>query len=652
MLSSKHRHIEFSAGIWLALAALPVASGCMDRKLKPINPCLVSSVSERISVNGVDKVDLLFAVDNSGSMADEQAKLQRELPNLVETLTSGVRANGATFAAANDLHLGVITTDLGVPGVVGQLTPGLNCVGVGGDGRLQNMCPGFTIPNNQSFLTYKVEPGANASPQQIADQFGCLAVVGPDGCGYEMQLEAILKSVWPAPGFDIDPSTGGPLAATPVRFLTVPETPQGAYGHGGPAGAPTANAGFLRNDPAEGVSLLAVVLVTDEDDCSSTTTAQFEPGLDDQPLLRCFNYKQYLQPIQRYVEGLKALRRGNEELAIFAAIAGVPPELVSAQAYDQVDLADENARNAFYDNILANAQMQERPTGTNLALQAAELEPACSTLRGGNATPARRILDVVRGFGENGILQSICQDSFEGALNQIIEIIAARLGDVCLPRQLPRGSDGTVHCRVVWELPLVSTPVPGGKAPTSCDAFPYLSVAQDRPLTDTGRARCEVQQLATRNSAVQGADEGWYYDDFTPNAQQCPGATKQRVTFTAGAEPSNGVTVQLECLNETQTAPNVQIDLDRNYYTRRGEAPPTIGMPCDDGDRQCAVVTRGGRGDTMFCHREQGVCVQACKFDSDCPPAWVCDPREEQAERAGGQGQPRRICVNPTCGTF
>ena len=42
----------------------------------------------------IDKVDLLFVVDNSGSMREEQASLRAQFPRLVDVLTSGDAANG------------------------------------------------------------------------------------------------------------------------------------------------------------------------------------------------------------------------------------------------------------------------------------------------------------------------------------------------------------------------------------------------------------------------------------------------------------------------------------------------------------------------------------------------------------------------------
>ena len=50
-------------------------SGCMDRKLKALNPCLVSGVVAEIAVTNIDKIDMLFMVDNSNSMKEEQDAL-------------------------------------------------------------------------------------------------------------------------------------------------------------------------------------------------------------------------------------------------------------------------------------------------------------------------------------------------------------------------------------------------------------------------------------------------------------------------------------------------------------------------------------------------------------------------------------------------
>src|SRR3954447_10402818 len=68
--------------VWVAIAC--VFCGCLERKLKPLNPCLVSAVTQEIAVNNIDKVDMLFMVDNSNSMREEQARLQQQFPHLIQ----------------------------------------------------------------------------------------------------------------------------------------------------------------------------------------------------------------------------------------------------------------------------------------------------------------------------------------------------------------------------------------------------------------------------------------------------------------------------------------------------------------------------------------------------------------------------------------
>jgi hypothetical protein len=40
------------------------------------------------------------------------------------------------------------------------------------------------------------------------------------------------------------------------------------------------------------------------------------------------------------------------------------------------------------------------------------------------AKPARRILQVARGFGENGVIQSVCQENFTSAMDAIVKTVS------------------------------------------------------------------------------------------------------------------------------------------------------------------------------------------------------------------------------------
>ena len=64
-----------------------------------------------------------------------------------------------------------------------------------------------------------------------------MATLGIDGCGFEQQLEAGLKALWPMN--DPMPMKNG---TNRVRFVTTPDG-TGEFGHGD-----TDNRDFLRND--------------------------------------------------------------------------------------------------------------------------------------------------------------------------------------------------------------------------------------------------------------------------------------------------------------------------------------------------------------------------------------------------------------------
>ena len=55
-----------------------------------------SSIEAEIAVTSIDKVDLLFVVDNSGSMREEQTALRAQFPRLIQVLTSGDRDGDST----------------------------------------------------------------------------------------------------------------------------------------------------------------------------------------------------------------------------------------------------------------------------------------------------------------------------------------------------------------------------------------------------------------------------------------------------------------------------------------------------------------------------------------------------------------------------
>jgi hypothetical protein len=227
------------------------------------------------------------------------------------------------------------------------------------------------------------------------------------------------------------------------------------------------------------------------------------------------------------------------------------------------------------------------------------------------------------------------------------------LGEVCLPRPLVRQSNGLVSCNVVWELP--AQPPPGAPTPSRCEQLPFLGPVDSggAPMNAANGMNCKVKQIAVTDlsSKTEPAGDGWYYDNFTDDLKKtCKPNQLQRVAFTSAAKPPTGVTVKLECLNETQKLANTRIDL------AQAVPQPEIGTGCGGevgtnkpmGDIACVVTLQNNTEDhSMFCHPDLNICVRSCTSDTDCPPAWVCDERPATLTGTQGKGA---YCVNPTCG--
>jgi hypothetical protein len=128
------------------------------------------------------------------------------------------------------------------------------------------------------------------------------------------------------------------------------------------------------------------------------------------------------------------LRPGNEQLVMYGAIVGVPPELVSAEARANVDWNDPTSRNAYYDTILNDSRIVERPMNEDIPALSS-LAPSCTrvdyTGMRADAYPPRRMVEVAKGFGPNAVVQSICGDDVGVAIDAIVERLAPRLSANC-----------------------------------------------------------------------------------------------------------------------------------------------------------------------------------------------------------------------------
>jgi hypothetical protein len=327
-------------------------------------------------------------------MREEQANLISELPRLIRVLSTG-DTNGdglADFNAARSLHVGFVTTDMGSGNQmnVRTCTPGL-----GDDGILRSRASGVapcmaTYPTG----TFAFMDGQNVDA--FSATLGCVANIGTSGCGFEQQLEAPLKALTPT-----NPEAWTRAGYVPPRFYDPASgLPGRLAGHGS-----AANAGFVRPD-----STLAVVLLSDEEDCSVADYGIFgpDPRFTSIPSnLRCSTFagdSSIVYPTSRYVDGFLGLRRQPSQL-VFSVIAGIPPETEALAAAGD------------FAAVLAHPGMIPRvdASGTNP-------EPSCSTANG-TAYPPVRMVEVAAGLAAQGAsvsVSSICSGSFAGPIDSII----------------------------------------------------------------------------------------------------------------------------------------------------------------------------------------------------------------------------------------
>jgi hypothetical protein len=258
------------------------------------------TLSTSIPQGSIDKVDILFDIDNSASMGDKQAYLAQAIPDLLSRLVTPncLDANGnpdgmqsdiggscpnpadsAEFPPVHNMHIGIISSSLG-PRLGDACDPNAQQMTVQGMINRHNDDQAHLLdrgadPNNLTnytetpvgasdpdhFLDWFPPASANSSnagvtptgpapvtqPQQLSTDFAQM-VTGTHqfGCGIESQLETWYR-------FLIQPD--------PYRSLGLDKTGKFAQWVGVDTTILQQRADFLRPD-----SLVAILVLTDEND--------------------------------------------------------------------------------------------------------------------------------------------------------------------------------------------------------------------------------------------------------------------------------------------------------------------------------------------------------------------------------------------------
>jgi hypothetical protein len=380
-------------GTWTAVDGARMGSGAADADVRHFSYYVVGyEVAEQTIPEGqARKLDLLFMIDDSLSMQPLEDQMLANFPAFMQTLR-------ALPGGLPDLHLGVVSSDMGA-----GMFQVPQCA-IGGDqGILQAIPRGTCVesPVHGNFIAASENEANKNYDGTIEDAFTCIANLGQMGCGFEHQLESVAVAL-------------------------------GARGS-----APPENAGFLRDD-----AMLGIVLLTNEDDCSAPADSTlFDPSsrLVSDPLgplasWRCNEYghlcagKQpprlapdasttsvmlddchsaedgVLVRVSDYAQLLRGVK-GDPSQVFLAAITGPPTPYV----VDWVAPAVRDDPNMW-----------------------PQIDHSCTTSSAVYADPAVRISDLVAAFGDNGLMESICDATWAPALIQIAAALGRGVAPTCL----------------------------------------------------------------------------------------------------------------------------------------------------------------------------------------------------------------------------
>ncbi len=131
----------------VSLAALVTSSACQGYNFNPVGHCLIQPGTKRVTISRISTADVLFVVDDSGSMLGKQTRLATEFPRFLDFLARVNKARVASGLEAFEFHVAVTTTSdyLNEPPLHGATCSNL-CPGVQG----QNVC---CLENSSGTLT-------------------------------------------------------------------------------------------------------------------------------------------------------------------------------------------------------------------------------------------------------------------------------------------------------------------------------------------------------------------------------------------------------------------------------------------------------------------------------------------------------------------
>lgn len=433
-----------SLRLLIVFAFLPLVAACPGREVSRVDPGQNKQGYLPIRVDNNREVDILFVIDNSLSMDEEQDSLSAnfvEFTNVLNAIDGGLP----------DVHIGVVSTDIGT-GASGVCSPS------GDNGTLQTAprVAGCSPPTD-AYISDVLNPNTGMRERNytdsLAETFSCIAELGTAGCGFEQPLESMRRAL---------------------------------------NGSNINNAGFLRDN-----AYLAVILITDEDDCSTENNGMFDRAdtaeLGPLDSFRCFEFgvecepdddprqpgprqncvpresSDYMYEVQEYIDFLADVK-GDPNLVFVAGIIGnASPVVVGVDPMDN------------------------EPT----------LEPSCSSAAG-IAAPGVRLQAFLDGFPTQSTSTTICNENLSDALIQIADSLAVFVGNPCLVGDYDTDPDvdGVQYDCIVSDVRFRGTDREEEDVMRQCDAWPPAAneslpcwdIVPDADLCCDDPANCGLQE--------------------------------------------------------------------------------------------------------------------------------------------------------------
>lgn len=419
---------------------LPDENTTTDFKPTPPNPACYG-------VRDCYPIDLLFVIDNSGTMGEEQKNLARNFEGLIKQLLTLTDGTGRPVVPS--INLMVTTTDVGhelcarnqptgyKPAfgepVATACTDRIKDFTGRGDNPAskesactQTCKSNEFLPAPQPFIHFGAEgKSSNVPMDRVIDAINCMGPQGINGCGYEAPLEAMRKALNPKAPWN------------------------------------TGDRPFLRDG-----AYLGVAIVTDEADCSVKSPTGFEfftkseknqywevdpAGNKEVSSAVCWNggvecdapnaegehqncrskESDVLFPVSRYIDQLKGFVQRDKEV-VMLGILGVPEviEHNPKPPFQPVKggVFDLKYKDWAQDDILpgSSATVKEQQWKFGIG-------PGCSRQGNGQAVPPVRIKEVCESLnrvdddGEKQIrccIESICDDDFSSAMKCLSGLIS------------------------------------------------------------------------------------------------------------------------------------------------------------------------------------------------------------------------------------